>query len=483
MRWDRISEKLSDKKFLWDSFVAISMLIFSVSYAYLTGKYGISIAMLIAAIPVLLIYLWYLLLNPKIGLITIFFFSYFLMGFYRYYNSFPLGGLVDVLILTTFMALILKSFFYKIDWSPMRNPVVILTGIWLLYGIFELFNPVAPGMKGWSFAVRGYNMHLFFIVSLTMLLFNKEKDLNFFLYSWSILTILAALKGLYQYYFGFNAVEWAWLESGEKNTHILPTGIRYFSFMSDAGQFGATMGQSATVFGILSLKQKNNLKRIYFLSVTLLAIIGMMISGTRGSLFIPILGAIVYIALSKNYKVILSGALLLLLVFVLIKYTNIGNSHYPVRRMRSAFNLEDASYMVRLKHQRQFREYNSGKPFGNGIGSSYHTATRLYPQTYLATFATDSWYWAIFAEQGVVGICIYGSIILFILIRGAYICMFKIRDDFLAQKIKALHCGFAGILIASYVNEILGQFPTSVNTYISIGFIFMAMKFDKRHES
>ncbi len=56
--------------------------------------------------------------------------------------------------------------------------------------------------------------------------------------------------------------------------------------------------------------------------------------------------------------------------------------------------------------------------------------------------------------------------------------MFKIRDDWVRAQMSALVCGMLGIMAASYGNGILGQMPTGILIYSSMGFLFLARKFD-----
>ncbi|MEM0934098.1 MAG: O-antigen ligase domain-containing protein, partial [Bacteroidota bacterium] len=74
----------------------------------------------------------------------------------------------------------------------------------------------------------------------------------------------------------------------------------------------------------------------------------------------------------------------------------------------------------------------------------------------------------------------YLLILFFILITGAYNCMFKIRDDWLKGQITALVCGMAGIMLASYGNGVFGQFPTCILMYTGMVFIFISPKLDQK---
>jgi hypothetical protein len=56
--------------------------------------------------------------------------------------------------------------------------------------------------------------------------------------------------------------------------------------------------------------------------------------------------------------------------------------------------------------------------------------------------------------------------------------MFKIREDWVKAQMSALVCGMFGIMVASYGNGLLGQMPTGILIYTSMGFLFLGKKFD-----
>jgi len=57
--------------------------------------------------------------------------------------------------------------------------------------------------------------------------------------------------------------------------------------------------------------------------------------------------------------------------------------------------------------------------------------------------------------------------------------MYKIQDHELKARMMAILSGIMGILLANYGNAVMGQFPTSINVYYGIGFLFISMYYDK----
>ena len=239
------------------------------------------------------------------------------------------------------------------------------------------------------------------------------------------------------------------------------------------------MGLSMVVFSISALYYRNPWMKIYLLLVAAAACYGMLISGTRSALAVPFVGYTAFIMMSRNIKVIVLGVLLVIAAFVFLKFTSIGQGNALVRRARSAFNSEDPSFKVRLENQAKLREIMADKPFGAGLGHGGGKAKTFAPTAPLSQIPTDSWFVMIWVETGVVGILLHIGILLYILARGAYLVVFKLRNTQLRGFTAALTAGISSIVVMAYANEILGQIPTGAILYMSMGFIFLAPRFDR----
>lgn len=156
------------------------------------------------------------------------------------------------------------------------------------------------------------------------------------------------------------------------------------------------------------------------------------------------------------------------------------NGNPTIRRMRSAFHpSQDASYQLRLMNQQKMKAYMSHRYFGVGIGMGGGKAKKYAPHAYMSQIATDSWFVMIWVETGIVGLFIHIVTLLIIMIYGAYIIMFKIRDHELKAYLAAFHAGISGMIAASYGNEIFGQFPNGFTIYLGMAFIYLGPYFDK----
>jgi hypothetical protein len=219
---------------------------------------------------------------------------------------------------------------------------------------------------------------------------------------------------------------------------------------------------------IVAFAEKKRGRRLFFLLVAALGFAGMFLSGTRGAISIPLAGFAFFFILRKSGFVMISGAVLLVIVFVFFKFTYIGQDNTFIRRMRSAFNPNDPSLQVRIENQKKLSTYLATRPFGGGIGHAGVKAKVFLPDAFLSNVATDSWYVLIWAEQGIVGLALHLFILLYILIKSSYRVMFRIRDPVLKLKMAALASGMFGVMVASYGNAVLGTMPTSLLIYTSM---------------
>jgi hypothetical protein len=413
------------------------------------------------------VYFYILFKNPIVGFYSAIGLNFLILGIARYIKTdLPIGFAIDGIIILTFLAIIFSRFRERVNWSPANKDITILAGIWLAYCIFQLANPEARSIEAWI-AGRGIGFYFFFFVILTFMLIDTNKKLDTFLYVWGVFSILATLKGMGQMIYGVDYAEQAWLNAGAAQTHILFGKLRVFSFLSDAGQFGANQGYAGVVFIVYSMAKKG-LTKIFFLIVGILGLYGMMISGTRGAIAVPLVGFMTFFVLRKNIMVLSSGILFLALVVVFFKFTMIANGNDQVRRMRTAFDPNDASLQVRLDNQKILKGYLSSRPFGGGIGHAGDKAQRFLPNAFLSNVATDSWYVMIWAEMGIVGLTFHLLILFFVVGKASYKVMFKIRDPILKYKMSALISGMAGVMVASYGNAILGGMPTALLFYSSM---------------
>ncbi len=460
--------------------VITGIVVLSVVLSYIIAIGGLVIAMALIGLLVGLIFFNRLFNKPSLGIGTLLIFSFIAIGLTRYIRGIPLGLGIDGLLVISFVAFFFKNFNKKINLGQANRDITYLLLIWFAFAVLEFFNPQALSRTAWFYAMRGISLYPILLMPLVLLLFKRLRYLYIFLYVWGIFTILGTLKGLQQLYIGLDLGEQFWIDTIGGITHVINGNLRVFSFFSDAGQFGAAQGAAGIVslLVVYSIKGKGN--KVFFLIVSFMGFWGMIISGTRGAMVVPMIGGVVYIVLKKNVRIVILGAIFLAFTYVFFAYTFIGDNYYQIARMRTAFRPElDASYQVRLANRAILNTYLTDKPFGGGIGSAGNWGQRFSPQGFLANVATDSWYVQIWAEQGIIGLALHLFILSYIFLKGSYLIMFRVKNTELEGILGALIAGFAGVMGASYTNGVLGQMPTGALIYLSWGFIFMAQQLDR----
>ncbi len=385
------------------------------------------------------------------------------------YIPLPLGLSIDFILILVFVILFLKEF-RNLDWSAIRNPTFFLVSCWFVFNLFQLLNPESNSFIAWFYAMRGTALY-FLLTMLIAYMILKDRDIIWFINFWFSLSIIAALWGIKQHFIGLDWAEKSWLSvPGNYSTHLLHGKLRVFSFFSDAGQFGAAQAHTGIVALVLGVLEKRSKRKVFYFFTMAISFYAMLLSGTRGAFAVPFIGGLTYLLLSKNFKTFAIGGILITIVFIVLKFTFIGQSNYQVQRLRSALDPNDASFQVRLENQKKLGVYLQTHPFGGGVGSGGYWGQRFSPDSFLANLALDSWYVRIAAEYGYVGLIFYLALLIIILLQA----LKRIRNTkSIAHKNKlyALFAGFCGILFASYGNQVLGQMPTGILVYLSIFFL------------
>lgn len=456
-----------------------SGLAFSLIISWLISKGGLPIALIYAGFAPILVYVYVTLVAPRMGLVGYILASYFAIGLNRYIPG-PLGLSIDGLLVLTWLGVFFST--TKADRKRMNNPLSWIMLIWFGYTFLELVNPEIHNRTAWFFAVRGLSLYFVLAVPLVFILINKRKDLFLFLQAYLGLTLLVAFWGFKQKYLGVDGAEKAWLAAGAESTHILHGRLRVFSFLSDAGQFGALMAHAIIISLVLGFGEKIIWKKVVFILLAGLFFVSLAISGSRGPVIIVFSGLGIYLILIQNFRLLVFGACLAIGTFVFLKYTSVGSSIYEIQRIRTALDPNDASFQVRLENQKMLRAYLASRPLGGGIGAGGSWGQRFAPGTFLAEVPYDSWYVKVWVETGIIGLILYFILILTILVYG-YFYLRKAPDPEVRTRLLALYAGYFGLVVGSYGNQIYGQSPISTIIVFSLCFIFMAPQLAKPNES
>lgn len=431
-------------------------------YGLLTDKPLIALGTICA--PMGIIAIGYGFVNPRYTYLLYIIYAYFFIYAMRilYKDGFSIGQDILLIYMVSTLTLTIldrnSNFYIK----NAVNGLTVSYCIWIFYLLFQMLNPGtdADGMiRGFRTLIIG-NSILYIVLSLMS---NTPKFLKTFLILWGILTTIAFIKLMYQRYVGFDHGEKYYLYGeGHASTHIIQSGIRYFSLFSDAGNFGPNMGAMFTIYGIISFYTHNKFLRLFFIIVSIMGLIGMLMAGTRSALAVPFGGLAIYCLLCKNLKVFATTAIIGILSFSFLAFTDIGESNSLIRRMRTAVRPNiDASFNVRVENKKRIAEYLINKPFGVG---TYQSIPRLLSNDdgsyHDGIIPPDSYFVNIWIQHGIVGLLIHIFMYMIMLAWASYLTIFRIINKNLRQ-IMAIFIGVVfGLLVNGYAGQCI-EFPPS----------------------
>ncbi len=456
----------------------VLLLLMGLMAAAVISRLELGQALVVACLPLLFLVVAVIVRHPGFGLMLALGFSFVAAGASRYVPL-PWGLAVDFILALCVLGLFFQKF-RSPDWGRLKNDAILLAVIWFGYLLVELLNPGAPGLVAWAYAVRGIGLYNLFVFAIAFLYLRHPRHLEIFMRLVLWFSILGALWGFRQQFAGLDAAEHFWIwDEGHHAEHILHGVLRVFSFYSDAGQFGASQAMIALMCGVLILGPFPLRKKCFYGLVAVLALFGFLFSGTRGALAVPAAGVLVYLILSKNFKILIAGLLAIGLAFYMLKFTYVLHSFQPVARLRTALSLDNPSLQARLRNQAAFGNYLKARPLGGGVGSAGYWGERFRPGSFLAETPTDSYYVKIWAETGIVGICLHLLMLGYFLGKGSFI-VWNIRDPELRYRSMALLAAYGGVLLASYGNQVYSQFPTGIIMPVALSMIFMAPHYDEQ---
>lgn len=357
------------------------------------------------------------------------------------------------------------------------NLMLLSLIIWCSFCTLEVLNDTCDlgiNVAAWFTGARMMAFQLLYIFLVFSIYISSPDILRKYLIVWALLSLFSAIWTWKQQNIGMTAAETRFMNGPGGRTHILQAGtlIRYFSTFSDAANYGINAAASAVAFIIFGITTKIKRDKWFFLIIAALVIKSMFASGTRTAVFCLFAGFAVYIVLSKSFKIAIPAAIVGLLAFFILAFTNIGQGNQQIRRMRSAFNKNDASSNVRNINQATMRKYLKDAPWGIGLGmgdnvpknNKYWLMSRIPP---------DSEYIYIWIRTGRIGITIF-LIITFIMFAGAcYIVMFRLKNPSIVGIGGGLCCAFVAIQLGGYGNQVLMQFPNCMLFYGGLSIVYI----------
>lgn len=475
LRSQRFKRKLLGDK-LNHPLVLAAILLFSVAsaagIAFFGWKAGVLLIIAIIGGPALYGAIAY----PKVGIIISLIVSYFLL-YAEKFTDFPVGTIMDGLLALLIFGFFLKQK-HKQDWKVFKNPVSIMILIWISYNLIEVANPFAESRLAWIYTIRTVAvvllMYFIFLYHIRSVQF-----VRLIFKIWIALSLLAALYGLNQEFFGFFPFEQGWLDANPtaRSLYFIGGVWRKFSIFSDPVTFSYNMVISAILCISLMTGPLKTGKKVVLFLIAFTCIFSMLFSGTRGAYVLVPVALGMFLILKFNKKVLilglLAGAIMAGLVFM-------PTSNLYIRRFQSAFSPEyDASFNVRETNQKMIQPYILRHPIGGGLGATGTWGQRFSPNSFLANFPPDSGYVRVAVEIGWIGLLIFCALI-FIILKVGITNYYKIRDPELKSYALAMVLIVFALHIGNYPQEALVQYPTNILFSLVLALINTLLFLDKK---
>lgn len=350
--------------------------------------------------------------------------------------------------------------------------------IWFGLCIIEIFNDTCGlgiNINAWFTGARLMALQLLWILLVFSIYITDPNKLMTYLRVWAGLSLFSAFWTWKMIKFGFTSEESAWLYSVGHVTHIINGGTltRYWSTFSDAANYGCNASSSAIAFIIFGITSKLKFDRYFFLITSVIVIWGMFQSGTRTALFTMIAGFVVFLILSKSFRIMIPSAIVGSFFLFILVFTTIGNSNQQIRRMRSAFDKKDASSNVRDINKASIAKYMKDAPWGIGIGMYAENIPAWNRYKLLSQIPPDSEYVFIWVRTGPIGVTVFTICMILMLLGGCYIVLFKLKSPSLIGIGGGLCSAFVSIQLGAYANQILFQYPNGLTFFGGMAIVYL----------
>lgn len=350
--------------------------------------------------------------------------------------------------------------------------------IWCGFCTLEVLNDtcgIGINVGAWYTTARSIAYQLMYAFLVFTLYISNPKILIKYLYVWGGLALFAAFWVWKQKYIGFTDAENIWLQGRGRSTHILYGGtlIRYFSIFSDAANFGIGIASTAVAFIIFGITSRIKKYKYFFLITGAVCAWAVFPSGTRTAIACLIAGFIIYIFLSKSFKIAIPITIAFTLFIFILAFTDIGNSNQSIRRMRSAFDRNDASANARTINQTAMKKYLAEAPWGIGMAVGYKNIPANNKYTFMATVPPDSEYVFIWIHTGIIGITIFLICTAIMIFGACWIVLFRLKSPSLRGIGAGFCCAMVSQQLGGYGNQVLMQFPNCLVFYGGLTIVYV----------
>ena len=358
------------------------------------------------------------------------------------------------------------------------NLMLVAIFIWSGFCVIEMFNDTCGlgyNFTAWFTGARLMALHLLWIILVFSIYVNSPKTLITYLRIWACLSLFSAFWTWKMINIGLTPQETGFLYGAGQRTHLLQAGtlIRYWSTFTDAANYGCHAAAAAVAFLVFGIMSKITKDKIFFILVSIAVVWGMFQSGTRTAIFCMIGGFAVFLVLSKSVKIMIPSAIAGAIFLFILIFTNIGNGNQQIRRMRSAFNKDDASANVRDVNKAAIAKYMKDAPWGIGIGMYTENIPARNKFKLLSEIPPDSEYVFVWVRTGPIGVTVFAFCMMLMLFGASYVVMFKLKNRTLVGIGAGLCSAFAAIQLGGYANQVIYQYPNGVTFFGGLAIVYI----------
>lgn len=443
-------------------------------YEFVTA--GFSTFAIVCMLPIVVLYIYAAFTWRMFTFWTLIFVNYFIQ-LKDIHLPIPMS-LADEMLELILLAIALIDVRQDNRFSRANNTMLFAIMLWVGFCLIEVFNnscDLGINVSLWFTGFRLLALQLVWILLVFSVYISSPKILMTYLKVWAILSLFSVYWTYKQEYIGMTAAERVWMETRGRTTHIINGGtlIRYFSTFSDAANYGCHAGAAAVSFIIFGITNKLKRAKIFFLLVAALVIWGMFQSGTRTAIFCLAAGMMTYIFLSKSVKIAVPFSILFGIITFLLVFTTVGDGNQQVRRMRSAFNKDDASANVRDINKEAIKKYIRDIPWGIGLGMNASEVPANNKFKKLSTIPPDSEYVYIWVHTGPIGITVFVCSMAIMFFGACFIVLFRLKNKTLIGIGAAFCSSFVSIQLGGYANQVLFQYPNGLTFFGGLAIVYI----------
>lgn len=447
---------------------------------------GINGMAMVLAIPISIIAIYFTFRYRMLSFWSLFIINYFVMFISR-----EIGLPVPVSLVNEMIELVLIAIsiidLRDSNLNNAANYMLFGVGGWCLFCMIEVFNNtcgLGMNITAWFTGIRLMAFQLLYAVIVFSIYINTPQRLFQLFKAWAFCAFFAVFWCWKQIHIGWTSAETYWLfVQDHARQHIVNGIIRYFGTFTDAANFGIHMACASVSFFVIAITNRVKKHRIFFGFVGVLTTWAMFQSGTRTAIFCMMAGFMVFLVLSKSTKIIVPVSIVFGLFIGMLMFTNIGQGNNQIRRMRSAFNPEDASANVRDINKAAIAKYMKDAPWGIGIGIFERDIPAWNKFKIVSQIPPDSEYVFIWVRTGWIGVSWFAICNLIILLGACSVVFFKIKNRSLMGMGAAWCASFAALHLGGYANQILMQFPNIVVFYGGLSTVFLMPSIEKEFEA